>query len=163
MSRSALTFTLMCLLPLISCQRSTDLTEAQRRAVIQGVQQMAVQFFDDVRTHNADAIIAHMDSSDAFFWVFPPDTTLHSRATLAAGLRTDLDAYPSIEGRWLRMRVEPLTATIAVYTGVFEQVGTTLEGEIFTTRGIESATVILRDDGWKFLSGQTTLRSGGTE
>jgi hypothetical protein len=104
-----------------------------------------------------------MDSSDAFFWVFPPDTGAVSRAMLADGLRTELESYPSIEGRWLSLRVEPLTATLASYTGVFEQVATTVGGDVVTTHGIETAVVVLRDDGWKFLSGQTTLRAGGSD
>jgi len=163
MSKKIFPFALLCLLPLLSCQRSTDLSDSQRAAVIQGVQQLAVQFFDDVRTHNAAAVIAHLDSSEAFFWVFPPDTGAVSRATIAEGLRAELESYPSIEGRWLTMRVEPLTATLASYTGVFEQVSTSVDGNAVRTQGIETAVVILRDNGWKFLSGQTTLRTGGSD
>ena len=148
---------LLLVLPLVSCQRSTDLTDAQRTTVIQGVQQMALQFFDDLRTHNAPAVVGHLDSSDAFFWVFPPDTAVVSRASLAAALRAELEANPSIESRWLRIRVEPLTATVAAYSGVFEQMATDTEGKTVRTLGIESAVVVLRDDGWKFLNGQTTL------
>ena len=118
---------------------------------------MAVQYFDDMRTHNVASVIAHLDSSEGFFWVFPPDTAVVSRADLIAHLRAELEVYPSIEARWLQIRVEPLTSRIAAYTGVFEQVGTTAGGDVVTTRGIETALVIMRDDTWKYLSGQTTL------
>lgn len=158
MNKGVLLVVVLLVLPLVSCQRSTDLTEAQRTTVIEGVQQMALQFYDDVRTHDAAAVVGHLDSSDAFFWVFPPDTAVVSRASLAAALQAELEAYPSIEGRWLRIRVEPLTATVAAYSGVFEQVATNTEAKSVTTLGIESAVVVLREDGWKFLNGQTTLR-----
>lgn len=153
----SIAWSILLLFALASCQRSTDLNDVQRATVIQDVQQMTVQFFDDLRTHNADAAISRLDDSDAFYWVFPPDTAHVSRAAVAAQIRADLQANPSIEVRWLQMRVEPVTSTAAVYSGVFESVSTDPAGATVTVRGTEHAVVILRDDGWKFMNGQTTL------
>ena len=161
MKRSALVMLLFCTLYFMSCQGSGELNDIQRDTVIHGVQQAAVQIFDDLRTHNMASFAAALDSSDAFFWIFPPDTTAVTRDAIVSLHRAEMDKYPSIEGRWLRLRVEPISATLAAYTGLFEVVTISQTGETSTQQGIETGVMVLRHETWKFRNGQTTLLAEG--
>jgi len=161
MRLGALVMLPLCAFLFVSCQRGGELNDIQKDTVIHGVQQAAVQLFDDLRTHNIASLVAAFDSSDAFFWIVPPDTTAITRDALAALHREELDTYTSIEARWLSLRVEPISATLAAYTGLFEVATVSHAGDTSTRRGIETGVMILRDGTWKFLNGQTTFLDEG--
>ena len=139
----------------VSCQQESQLTNSQRDEIINGVKKMAIQFFVDSDAKNVDAVLSHLDNSSTFFWVFPPDPTHISRDDLASALKAEIEADNSVKSAWDNIQIVPLTTELAYYQGSFHQVLTDPSGTVSEYFGIESAVIILRKDGWKFLSGQT--------
>jgi len=146
---------LFLFMALVSCQRESQLTDSQRDEIIDGVKKMAIQFFVDSDAKNIDAVLNHLDNSKKFFWVFPPDPTHISRDDLASALKAEIETDNSVKSTWDNIQIEPLTANLAYYQGSFRQVVTEPSGDVSEFFGIESAVIILREDGWKFLNGQT--------
>lgn len=139
----------------VSCQQESQLIGSQRDEIINSVKKMAIQFFVDSDAKNVDAVLNHLDTSSTFFWVFPPDPTPISRDDLASALKTEIEADNSVKSAWDNIQIEPLTTELVYYQGSFHQVATDSSGAVSEYFGIESAVVILRKNGWKFLNGQT--------
>ena len=146
---------LFLLTAFISCQQEYQLTDSQRDEIIDGVKKMAIQFFVDSDAKDIDAVLNRLDNSKKFFWVFPPDPTHISRDDLASALKSEIETDNSVKSTWDNIQIEPLTANLTYYQGSFRQVVTEPSGAVSEFFGIESAVIILREDGWKFLTGQT--------
>ena len=154
--KTLLLYSLVILLSaFISCQQTGQLSESKRTKIIDEVTEMAIQFFVDSEAKNLDAVLDYLDDSEKFFWVFPPDPTPVSRDNLVAVLKAEMEAVNSVMSTWDDIRIEPLTPDLVYYQGSFRQVRTDSSGNTNKFLGIESAIVVLREDGWKFLTGQT--------
>jgi hypothetical protein len=148
-------FMLCSLSALISCRHESELTESQRNRIIDEITEMAIQFFVDSEAKNLEAVLSYLDNTEKFYWVFPPDPTPVSRDDLAALLKTEMETNNSVVSTWEEVRIEPLANDLAYYQGRFRQVVTDSAGSTAEFMGIESAMVVLREDGWKFMTGQT--------
>ncbi len=146
---------LILFIAFVSCQQKSQLTDSQREEIINGIKKMAIQFFVDSDSKNFDAVLSHLDNSSTFFWVFPPDPTHISHDDLASALKAEIESDNSVKSDWDDIQIEPLTTELAYYQGSFHQIVTDSSGTVTEFIGIESAVIILRKDGWKFLNGQT--------
>jgi len=143
------------LLLLISCHSENQLTNVQREAIVDEVQKMAEKFFIDSDKKNIDAVISYLDTSSAFFWIFPPDSTYITRDELVSALKDEISSSNKVSSKWDKMRIEPITSELVYYQGIFHQIVRDTSGKETKFLGSESAIVILRESGWKFLYGQT--------
>ena len=97
----------------------------------------------------------YLDTSTAFFWV-PPGFNKHlSYAEVKSILLENANTIKFLEMEWDTLRIEPVTRTLATYTGVMKSKTSDTAGNITSSSLIESGVVIKREDGWKLLSGQT--------
>ena len=139
-----------------ACQQQYQLTDSQKTEIIKEVETMATQFFIDYNNKNIDAVVRSLDDSPKFFWVFPPETTHLSRDKLVSSLTLEIESALFLEAAWDEIIVEPLASDFAYCKGVFNVVITDSLKNEKKFIGIESAVVVKRKDGWKFLMGQTS-------
>ena len=148
-------FVLLLCLTFFSCSQKSWTDDSWKEEVTRGVEQMAIQFFKESDTKNADAVVNYLDDSPEFSWLFPPETSLVSREDLVASLKAEMNSENRVVSEWDQMNVVPLSPELAFYQGSFHQDITNSNGELNRFFGIELAVIVLREDGWKFHSGQT--------
>ena len=148
---------IVLLLILSACCQEDELTETAKAEIINGVEQMAKQFFADSDAKNIEGVLGHLDNSPQFFWVFPPDPAHISHGVLAEALTAEMQSQNNVISEWTDIKVIPLKIDLAYYQGTFHQKIIQPDGIESEIIGNESAVVVLRQDGWKFLCGQTYI------
>jgi len=156
-------FILLLYLASCSCEPNSRTDDSWKEEVTRDVEQMAIQFFKDSDNKNTEAVVNYLDNSPGFTWVFPPEASLVSREDLVASLKAEMNSENRVVSEWGQMNVVPLSPELAFYQGSFHQDITNSNGELNSFFGIESAVIVLREDGWKFHSGQTYYASVPSE
>jgi hypothetical protein len=132
---------------------STD--EAQK--VESEVRQLLDQYLEAIRKGGITAEFQFLDHSSDFFWVPPGYHTPISYDSVAAVLTINAPRFVSVENTFDTLRIIPLTTALATYTAKLRSVMKDTAGNVSSLQLIETGVVIKRRDGWKLLSGQTSL------
>ena len=140
-----------------SCADPTELTEVERGRVIADVRAMLHQYDDDVRTNGLLAEFAYLDSSEDFFWVPPGYNSPLSYDSVAVIIRKNAALLRSVDNVWDSLRIIPHSGSLATFTGNITSRSVDTSGNVTTVRLIETGLAVRRVDGWKLLSGQTSL------
>jgi hypothetical protein len=77
--------------------------------------------------------------------------------SVAAVLTLNSPKFVSVENTFDTLRIIPLTTELATYTAKLRSVMKDTSGNVSSVNLIETGVVIKRKDGWKLLSGQTSL------
>ena len=77
--------------------------------------------------------------------------------SMAAVLTLNAPKFVSVENTLDTLRIIPLTTALATYTAKLRSVMRDTAGNVSSVNLIETGVVIKRKDGWKLLSGQTSL------
>ena len=98
-----------------------------------------------------------LDDSENFYWVPPGYTSALSLDSVTTILNASAKTYVETSFYWDTLNVYPLSSKIASYSGItkgvmVDTVGIRTEISIF-----ESGIVIKRAEGWKLLSGQSSM------
>lgn len=157
MIRPIVSLALLTLLPLYSCQKADRLTESEKNALRDSVQQALYDYYEAIRNGGMRGEFGYLDDSPDFFWVPPGYSSAISYDSVAAVLNRNAPAFRLIENVWDTLRIDPLTRDYATYTGKFHSTMTDTAGHVTTVAGIETGVLIKRRDGWKLLRGQTAL------
>ena len=147
---------------LVSCRESAQWTDAEKASVSRDVTAMLKSYSDAIRSNGLLAEFAYLDSSEDFFWVPPGVNSALPYDTIASMIRSNASMLQSVDITWEELRVVPLTANLATYSGRLNSLMIATSGKVSKTRLVETGLVIKRNDGWKLLSGQTTLASSGS-
>lgn len=94
-----------------------------------------------------------------FFWVPPGYKDALPYDSVSVILKMNAGRYISVDNSFEKLRVVPLSETMATYTGLLRSTMTDTTGNVSTFSMVETAIVIKRKDGWKLLNGQTTILS----
>jgi len=148
---------LMLLIIQACSNQSSQLSAEERTTIVDSVNTMLNNYYDDIRKEGLLAEFNYLDSSDQFFWVPPGYRSALSYDSVAAILRRNALALKSVDNTLETSRVIPLDHDLAIYTITLRSVVTDTAGHVFTSSLIESGTVVKRADGWKLLSGQTAV------
>jgi hypothetical protein len=138
-------------------QKDPALTDATKMAVIKQVEQALNNYVAAVKKDGLTAEFEYLDNSLDFFWVPPGYSSAISYDSIAVILNANALVFQSVENSFDSLRVVPLTEELATYTAQLRSVITDTSGNRSSMRLIETGIVIKRTDGWKLLSGQTSL------
>jgi hypothetical protein len=143
----------------ISSCRDTKghLTDSEKETVTREVQGTLSDYYSDIREKGLRAEFAYLDTSAAFFWVPPGSGIPLSYDSIYKVLNQNAPMFKSIVNEWDTLRVTPLSLELALYTGRLRSTATDTSGMVSTVRLVETGLMIKRMDGWKLLSGQTSL------
>ena len=148
------------LILLIACacqQEKVVMSEAVKAAVIEDVRQALNNYTAAIKQGGLTAEFNYLDPSDDFFWIPPGYESPLSYDSVAAVLSANAPRFKSVENSFDTLRIIPLSESLATYTAQLRSVMTDTSGNIASLSLIESGVVIKRKDGWKLLSGHTSV------
>jgi hypothetical protein len=114
-------------------------------------------YYNELRKKGLAAELKYLDSSNQFFWVPPGYMNYANFNVIAAAIKRNAASLKSIDNRYDSLLIIPLTNDYAQF--VMRTISTTIraDGDSIKSAFIESGVMVRRKDGWKFLSGQTSL------
>jgi len=114
-------------------------------------------YYNDIRKEGLLAEFKYLDSSKQFFWVPPGYLNYAGYDSIAAAIRRNAASLKSVDNRYDSLLIVPLTNDYVQF--VMRTISTTVDsnGDTSRTAFIESGVMAKRKDGWKFLSGQTSV------
>jgi len=149
---------IFCLAIVISCKQSSSvLSDTDRKNIVSDIQQTLLHYFKDIKEKGIKAEFAYLDSSADFFWVPPGRSISIGFDSVAAILNRGADRYRSIDNTFDTLQIFPINSELASYSGKVHSIITDTAGKTGTYQLVETGMMIKRKDGWKLLSGQTSL------
>ena len=144
-------------LTISSCRQTSMLTETERSQIIDSIRQTLHNYYADIRQKGLTAEFGYLDHSKDFCWIPPGYSTPISYDTVMAILIRKAPVYRSIDNTWDSLQINPLSHEVAAYSGRIHSSMTDSSGKTSVFALTETGFVIKRKDGWKLLSGQTSV------
>ncbi|MBS1744450.1 MAG: hypothetical protein JST81_15585 [Bacteroidetes bacterium] len=141
----------------ISCSQPATLTQQENAVIEREVSNRFEQYYEDVKNYGLLAERSYLDSSTAFFWVPPGYSEALTYDSVLTILTQNASRFTSVINAMDTLRIIPLTKELATYTARLQSIIKDTTGRSDTFHLVESGVVIKRKDGWKLLSGQTSL------
>lgn len=149
---------LLCIIACVSCrQHRSYFHDDEKKRLVADVKVMMGAYHADVRNEGLLGEFKYLDSSADFFWVPPGYHTAISYDSVAAVLKSSAGRFKKIDNNWDTLHIVPVTKEIASYTGRLRSAITDTSGNTTSMVLLETGIVIKRSDGWKLLSGQTSV------
>ena len=118
---------------------------------------MLDKYFETIASEGLMGEFKFLDSSDEFYWVPPGFNSPITYDSVRKILVQSAGMFQSVENTWDTLKIYPLTASLANYTGRLRSIIVDTAGRRTSMRLVETGIVIKREDGWKLLSEQTSL------
>ncbi len=131
------------------------LSKEYKETISLEIKQMFDSFHKDITKNGLMSEFKYLDTSSDFFWVPPGYKKTLDYNTVKSILTRNSKTVNFIEFSWESIKIVPLTNEIANYSGIVKCVQVDTNHNSKTFRIIESGTLIKREDGWKFLNGQS--------
>jgi hypothetical protein len=146
----------LALFVLLSCRQDNKST-GNNDNVRNEIKTTIDNYYNDIRKEGLLAELKYLDSSAQFFWVPPGYLNYAGYDSVSAAIKTGASLLKSVNNRYDSLLIVPLTKDYAQF--VMRTVSTTvgIGGDTLRTAFIESGVMVRRKDGWKFLSGQTSM------
>lgn len=138
----------------VSCQKKQSFDAA---SIEIEVTEMLHAYDDSVRKNGVEGGFYFLDKSDAFYWVPPDYKYAIDYDSISSILHAHATQFKHIDNQWKGLRVMPLSEKYASFNGVVISTAITTENDTTITKLAETGIVVKRKEGWKLLSGQTTL------
>lgn len=145
---------------LFSCseERSQEiLSESERKEITKEVHTILSDYYNDIRASGLMAEFKYLDNSKEFFWVPPGFTSPISYDSVESIIKRNAPLLKSVENSFDTLMIIPLSKSLASYSGRLQSVVIDTAGNQSKTTMMETGVLIKRGDGWKLLSGQTSL------
>lgn len=155
-STAALSCIAICLTLITACA-SDNLSKRESKRITAEAQSMLEAYHRDLAIEGLTAEFKYLDSTDQFSW-HPAgyDSPISYDSVAKVLLQLD-DFYTSIKSKWDTLAIVPVSDTLVNYTGDFTTTMTDVTGFSETYEMHETGILIKRPDGWKMLSGKTTM------
>ncbi len=147
----AILFLMLC------CTHSPVFMEKDKTEVVDAVRLTLNNYYSDVKKNGLTAEFRYLDSSKEFFWVPPGYTGAISYDSVVAVLKQNAANYRSINNTIDTLKINPLNRETAIYTGRIHSAMTDTSGKTAAFFLLETGVMIKRTDGWKLLSGHTSI------
>ena len=145
------------ILTIISCRQPISLTESEKASIIKDVRMTLDNYCNDIKKSGLTAEFKYLDNSPDFFWVPPGYSSSISYDSVAIVLNQNARKYKFILNSFDTLKIIPLSRELATYTGRLRSTMTDTTGKLMTFSLVETGVLIKRQDGWKLLSGQTSI------
>jgi hypothetical protein len=133
------------------------LTSEEEQDIINSIQQMLNNYYKDISKEGLTAEFNYLDNSPDFFWVPPGYSTAISYDSVAKILKLNAPLFRSVDNAFDTLRITPLNRESAIYTARLSSIMTDTSGVVSKLLLVETGVLIKRNDGWKLLSGQTSV------
>jgi hypothetical protein len=133
------------------------LTSLEEEDVINSIRQTLNNYYADIKKEGLTAEFNYLDNSPDFFWVPPGYSTAISYDSVAKILKQNAPLFRSVDNSFDTLRIIPLDKQVAIYTARIRSTITDTKGVVTIMSLVETGVLIKRNDGWKLLSGQTSV------
>jgi hypothetical protein len=133
------------------------LSETERAEIIISAKETLNNYFNDIRKEGLKAEFRYLDNSKEFFWVPPGYSSPISYDSVAAILNQNAPLFKSIDNSFDTLRIFPLSNDLTTYSGRLRSIMIDTADQVTTFIMMETGILIKRKDGWKLLSGQTSM------
>ena len=151
-SRSFLLISFFCL----SCG-GPDASTGNNDMVRKEIKSTIDNYYNDIRKQGLLAEFNYLDSSEQFFWAPPGYLNYAGYDSIAAAIRRNAASLKLVDNRYDSLLIIPLTKEYAQFAMRTISTIIDVEGDTSKTAFIESGVMVKRKEGWKFLSGQTSV------
>jgi hypothetical protein len=141
----------------MSCRQSTVLTENEKTNIITDVKLTLDNYYNDIRQSGLTAEFKYLDNSKDFFWVPPGYSSSASYDDIVNAIKQNALKFKSVDNSFEKLQIIPLTKDLATYTGQLSSTMIDTSGKVTQVSLVETGLLIKRQDGWKLLSGQTSM------
>ncbi len=146
------------LFSIVSCgKKSSVLTLKENEAIIDTIRETLTLYYADIKKDGLTAEFKYLDHSSEFYWAPPGFNEPITYDQVEKGVNQNAAKFKSVDNTWLSLRIDPLTAELASYTGTIHSIATDTTGQIGDYKLIETGLMIKRNDGWKLFRGQTSV------
>lgn len=140
----------------LSCNQS-DHSSGKNDDVRNEIKTTFDNYYNDIRKQGLLAELKYLDSSAQFFWVAPGYLNYAGYDSIARAIKENAAVLKSIDNRYDSLLIVPLTTNYAQFAVRTISTAVTASGDTSQTAFIESGVMVKRKEGWKFLSGQTSI------
>lgn len=139
---------------LISCtpDKTYDTTKIELE-----VKDMFLAYDDSVRKNGIEGEFFFLDNSDAFYWVPPGYKYALHYDSISRILHENATNFKYIDNNWDTLEILPLSDKYASFNGVINSYSITVNNDTIVTKLSETGLVVKRENGWKYLNGQTVV------
>jgi hypothetical protein len=146
-----------CALTIASCRQSNVLTESEKSIIIEEVKMTLGEYYNDIRKSGLTAEFKYLDNSKDFFWVPPGYPGALPYDSIVHAIKQNALKYKSVDNSFEKLLIIPLSKKLATYSGQLSSTVTDTSGKVSRALLVETGLLIKREDGWKLLSGQTSI------
>jgi len=150
--------TVAALFAIYSCNGPTNSWTKENQAdVAAEVRKTLYNYHSDIRKSGLTAEFKYLDTSKDFFWVPPGFPNAIFYDSVATIINRNSHLFKSVDNKWDTLTVIPLSNKYATYTGHMLSIMTDTSGQVSEFKLTETGVLVKRNDGWKLLSGQTSV------
>jgi len=134
-----------------------ELSEQDKASITDTVRQTLNNYYADIKKDGLTAEFRYLDSSSDFFWVPPGFDKPLNYDSVHSILVKSAPFVRSMDNSWEKLSVHPLSRELVNYTGRIRSIFIDTAGNVSNSVLVETGLLIKRNNGWKLLSGQTTI------
>lgn len=148
----------VCTLFSIMACRSEPAAPIENLEIVESeTRQMMNDYLDAINKEGLLSEFRYLDSSKKFFWVPPGYASSIDYDSVSVILHQMAPAFTAIDMQWDTLTINPLSSSLAAYTGKVLSQMTDTSGVTSAHALLESGVLIKRKDGWKLLCGQSRV------
>lgn len=144
-------------LAILGCKDSSDMSAPEQKEVESEVKDMLYKYCADIKTKGLQAEFDYIDNSKGFFWVPPGAIGPLPFDTIITMISHNASRLKQVNNTFDTLVVTPLSLRLAQYSARVHSIITDTAGKQNIINLVETGLVIRRKDGWKLLSGQTSV------
>ena len=142
---------------LFSCKGGDEFTDKERASVTKEVRETLFKIDTEVKEKGLLAELKYLDSTQDFFWAPPGFWYNISYDSVVRIMRINASTITSVNNNWDTLKIIPISAKYATYTGRIHSITTTTTGKTVAMSLMETGLMVKRKDGWRIQSGQTSV------
>lgn len=155
--KNKLAFIFLLLAFSCSQEQKPTLSDEQKGEIVLEVKQTLDNYYADIKSGGLTAEFKYLDNSKDFYWTPPGYSKPISYDSVATILKMNAPNYKEIDNTFENLNIEALSVDSAIYSGKIRSTITDTSGTPMSMFLNEKGKLIKRKDGWKLLSGETTI------
>jgi hypothetical protein len=138
-------------------EEKPQLSDEEKGNIVMDVKEVLDNFNADVKAGGLTSEFRYLDNSADFKWIPPGYQSPISYDSATKMMTRSAGTYKEINNSFENLTINALSSDTASYTGKIKSMMTDTMGNIMTIYLNEKGKLVRRKDGWKLLSGETTI------
>lgn len=159
--KNAIAFSFLIITFGCSHEEKPKLTDEEKTTIVMDVKEVLNNYNADVKAGGLTAEFKYLDNSKDFQWTPPGYQAPISYDSCTNMMKRATGTYKEIDNSFESLTIDALAADTAFYTGKIKSTVTDSTGNATTVYLNEKGKLIKRKDGWKLLTGETSILLSG--